>query len=249
MIDSFETWFRSTVCRDKCKRCSFPGISCCSNRKKSCWPAQMAATGWPHSTHYSSPFLFFYIFHFLKPAKPRQRQPSARDKLTTVSLGNYYIQFGRKKVWKSLSAPWRRFHIQNIRSFLQVWENGKHHLLPLATLLWGRAHCQLLLSFSGLYDQEGCQELCFSGLLAGPSSGWGDTCSTPYSGHSCCSGKQVLRPTGSAPSTLQCISFTFGTFCDAVPAWGRPWTRGWSVVIVVHFSPTTAFLHSLFSWW
>ena len=86
------------MCRDQCKRCSFPGISCCSNRKKSCWPGQMAATGWPHSTQYSSPFLFLYIFHFLKPARPRQRQPSARDKLTTASLGNYYIQFGRNKI-------------------------------------------------------------------------------------------------------------------------------------------------------
>ena len=83
------------ACSDQYKRCSFSGISQYSTRERSCWSGQMAPIAWPPPTHCSSPFLFFYIFHFHKPARPRQRQPSARDKLMMASLGNYYIKFGR----------------------------------------------------------------------------------------------------------------------------------------------------------
>ena len=62
-----------------------------SEALKTCQPGLMDARACP----LSSPFPL-YIFQSVKPARPRLRQPSARDKLMMATLGNIQMDV----------APW-----------------------------------------------------------------------------------------------------------------------------------------------
>ena len=89
-------------------------------------------------------------------------------------------------------------------------------------------------------------ELCL-GFLAGSSGGWGNTCSTPSSGHSSHSRQQILWPTGSSPPTFNHFSSPIN--CASVSPRSESWRKG-NLDDITQCAPTATLFSSLpSSWW